>query len=212
MKLLPNNLNWEACVTLKVKVLVAQSCPTLCNPVDCNPPVSSVCGILQARILEWVAMSFSRGSSWLRDQTQVFCIAGRFVYGLSHQGSPCCYFTFGLTSEPGRVPGMLAEARSSSERRLGTPKYASCQGTTILLPFLLALLPKWYDEGLVTRAHTVGVLPERDLRRKLKKPRAFITVSKPVWSLPQRVSLLMLSRTVNKPAFSSGMKYYLFIM
>ena len=42
---------------------VTQSCPTLCDPVDCSPPGSSVHGILQARILEWVAISFSRGSS-----------------------------------------------------------------------------------------------------------------------------------------------------
>ena len=56
---------------------VAQSCPTLCDPVDHSPPGSSVHGILQARILEWVAISFSRGSSWPRDQTQVSCIAGR---------------------------------------------------------------------------------------------------------------------------------------
>ena len=42
---------------------VAQSCPTLCDPVDCSPPDSSIHGILQARILEWVAISFSRGSS-----------------------------------------------------------------------------------------------------------------------------------------------------
>ena len=56
---------------------VAQSCPTLCNPVDCSPQGSSVHGILQARILEWVAISFSRGSSQPRDQTWVSCIAGR---------------------------------------------------------------------------------------------------------------------------------------
>ena len=43
---------------------VAQSCPALCNPVDCSPPGSSVHGILQARVLEWVAISFSRGSAW----------------------------------------------------------------------------------------------------------------------------------------------------
>ena len=56
---------------------VAQSCPTLCDPVDCSPPGSSVHGILQARILEWVAISFSRGSSRPRDRTQVSGIAGR---------------------------------------------------------------------------------------------------------------------------------------
>ena len=42
---------------------VAQSCPALCDPVDCSPPCSSVHGIFQARVLEWVAISFSRGSS-----------------------------------------------------------------------------------------------------------------------------------------------------
>ena len=56
---------------------VAQSCPTLWDPMDCSLPDSSLHGILQARILEWVAISFSRGSSWPRDQTQVSCTAGR---------------------------------------------------------------------------------------------------------------------------------------
>ena len=55
---------------------VAQSCPTLCDPVDCSPPGSSIHGILQARILEWVAISFSRESSQHRDLTQVSHIAG----------------------------------------------------------------------------------------------------------------------------------------
>ena len=54
---------------MKVKVWVAQSCPTLCNPRDCSPPGSSVHGILQARILEWVAIPFSRRSSWPRNWT-----------------------------------------------------------------------------------------------------------------------------------------------
>ena len=56
---------------------VAQSCPTLCDPVDCSLPGFSVHGILQARVLEWVAISFSRGSSQHRDWTQVSRIAGR---------------------------------------------------------------------------------------------------------------------------------------
>ena len=54
----------------KVKVSHT-ACPTLCDPMDCSPPDSSVHGILQARILEWVAISFSSGSSQSRDQTQV---------------------------------------------------------------------------------------------------------------------------------------------
>ena len=56
---------------------VAQSCPTLCDPMDCSLPGSSVHWILQARILEWVAISFAREYSWPRDRTQVSCIAGR---------------------------------------------------------------------------------------------------------------------------------------
>ena len=60
------------------KVLVAQLCPTLCKPMDCGLS-GSVHGILQVRILEWVAIPFSRGSSWPRDWTWVSCIAGRFL-------------------------------------------------------------------------------------------------------------------------------------
>ena len=59
-------------------VLVAQSCPTLCDPMNYSPSGSSVHRILQARTLEWVAMLSSRGSSQPRDRTQVSHIAGRF--------------------------------------------------------------------------------------------------------------------------------------
>ena len=68
------------CVCVCVRALarsVAQLCLTLCDPMDCSLPGSSVHGILQARILEWVAISFSRGSSPPRDQTFISCLAGR---------------------------------------------------------------------------------------------------------------------------------------
>ena len=58
--------------------LVAQSCLILCDPLDYSSPGSSVHGILQERILEWVAIPFSRGSTQLRDKIQVTCSAGRF--------------------------------------------------------------------------------------------------------------------------------------
>ena len=61
-----------------VCVLVTQLCLMLSDPMNCSPPGSSVHGILQAGILEWVAMLSSSGSSQPRDQTWVFCIAGRF--------------------------------------------------------------------------------------------------------------------------------------
>ena len=59
-------------------MLVAQSCLTVCDPMNCSPPGTSVYGILQARIPEWVAMSFSKGSSQPSDQTWISCIAGGF--------------------------------------------------------------------------------------------------------------------------------------
>ena len=74
------------------EVKVAQSCPTLCKPMD-----STVQGILQARILEWVAFPFSEGSSLLRDRTQVSCVScigRRIFYQLSYLGIPThsyCY-------------------------------------------------------------------------------------------------------------------------
>ena len=74
---------------------VAKSYLTLCNLMDCSSSDSSVHGISQARILEWVVISFSRGSSQLRDQTQISCLAGRFfiteppVYIHIHS----CYFS-----------------------------------------------------------------------------------------------------------------------
>ena len=61
-----------------------------CDPMDCSPPGSSVCGIFQARIPKWVAISFSRGFSWLRDQTQVSCVAGGFLTTEPPQ-RPICY-------------------------------------------------------------------------------------------------------------------------
>ena len=65
-------------LNLKVKVLVAQLCPTLCGPMDCSPPGFSVHGISQARLLEWVVISSSGVSSQSRDQTPISCI-GRWI-------------------------------------------------------------------------------------------------------------------------------------
>ena len=68
-----------------MKVSVAQSCLILWDLMDCNSPGSSVQGISQARILEWIAIAFSRGSSWRRDWTLISLIMGMF-------------FTFGATN------------------------------------------------------------------------------------------------------------------
>ena len=61
--------------------LVTDLCPTLCDPMDCSPPGFSVHGILvHSRILKWVAISFSKGSSWLRDWTCISCISRQILY------------------------------------------------------------------------------------------------------------------------------------
>ena len=73
-------------------VLVAQSCPTLCNPTNCSPPSFSVHGILQTRILEWISIPFSRRTSQPRDQTLVSCLAGRFFTVWATGKSPTMEF------------------------------------------------------------------------------------------------------------------------
>ena len=83
-----------------MKVLVTQSCPTLCNPMDCSPPGSSVGGILQAGILEWVAIPISRGSPKLRDWIHGSYIAGRFFTVWATRKTPFLPHS----KEPGQCP------------------------------------------------------------------------------------------------------------
>ena len=71
--------------TIYMCVLVAQSCLTFCDSMECSPLGYSVHGILQAKILEWAAIPFSRGSSGPRDGTQVSSTAGVILHCLSHQ-------------------------------------------------------------------------------------------------------------------------------
>ena len=101
-----------------VCVLVAQLCPTLCDPMDCNPPGSSVHEIFQARILEWVAISFSRGSSQPRDRTRVSCIAGRFFttepQGKPILGKPLHYLIVAIQCQKQEVRSLLPWRFSSS--------------------------------------------------------------------------------------------------
>ena len=77
--------NWSdlaaAAAAMHIHGQSSPSCPTLCNPMNYSPPSYSVHGILQARILQWVAMPSSRGSSRPKDWIWVSCIAGRFFTG-----------------------------------------------------------------------------------------------------------------------------------
>ena len=99
---LPLVIVWYSLMDLccAVLCLVTQSCLTLCDPVDYSPPGSSVLELFQARILEWFAMTISRGSSQPKDRTQVYCIAGRFftswanlILGIYDYKYLSCYVT-----------------------------------------------------------------------------------------------------------------------
>ena len=68
--------------------LVAQSCPTLCDAMDCSLPGSSAHGIFQSRILEWVTTSFFRGSPWSRNWTHISCIGKQILYHWAPREAP----------------------------------------------------------------------------------------------------------------------------
>ena len=110
----------------KVKVLVTQSCPTPWDPMDWSPPGSSVHGIFQARIREWVAISFSRGSFWTKDQTHIswnvrqilyhwatrkakillkthVCMLFHLILTLSHQGFCELFHRIAVTETPSQT-------------------------------------------------------------------------------------------------------------
>ena len=76
---LTTSATWEACSDMNESE-VPQSCPTLCDPMDCSLSGSSTHGVFQARVLEWIAISFSRGSSRPRNQTRVSHIAGFTIW------------------------------------------------------------------------------------------------------------------------------------
>ena len=97
---LPGKISTSSDIQMHAKLL--QSCPTLHNPIDCGPQGPSVHGILQARILEWITISFSRGSSQPRDQTllpYVSCTAGGFFTISTPWGAPRYIYNTTLMAE-----------------------------------------------------------------------------------------------------------------
>ena len=78
------------CVHVHTRTKSLQSWMTFCDPVDCSPPGPSVHGVLQARILEWIAISSSRGPSQLKDRTHVSCI-GKHLFNTEPPGKPDIY-------------------------------------------------------------------------------------------------------------------------
>ena len=122
-----NEVEWKLS-TLWVSE-VAQSCPILCDLMDCSLPGSSVSGIFQARVLEWVAISFSRGTSWPRDWTQASHIVGR-------------HFT---TEPPGKSPVTLRPTKCTSWSLSWSESWATCN-YLFATCLLLRLKAPWGQE------------------------------------------------------------------
>ena len=127
---------------------VTQSCPTLCDPMDCSLPGSSIHGIFQARVLEWVAIAFSRGSSWPRDWTQVSHIAGRcFTVWATREVQTWVWVNPGCWWWTGR-PGVL---QSMGLQRVGYD-WATELNWTYKKPYLKKVLRfkrKWYKMSIL---------------------------------------------------------------
>ena len=112
-------LNWtecwqqhEATDTHTLLVLIAQSCLSLCDPMDCSPPGSSVHGMSQAGILQWLAISFSRASSWARDRICIPCIGRWVLYHWATWKAPRDYTNVQWTSK--KVPDTIRKSKQTN--------------------------------------------------------------------------------------------------
>ena len=138
------------------KKKVAQSCPTLCDPVDCSLPVSSVHGILQERILEWVAIPFSRGSSRSRDRTGVSLIEGRRFALWVISKPPRCGCAWASRLGLGELRWETAAPLGSPAPRRPAPRGRRCFGAVAESPSTAAvwqplsrlfILERWVGTG-----------------------------------------------------------------
>ena len=116
-----------------------QSCTILCN---CNPPSSSVLGIFQARILKWVAISYSRGSSWPRDQTHISCTSCRLGWQvgsipLASPGRPCHWVRPKIKKKKKKRTNLLHEAFHSCS-------CLDCLHFSMTPKHLLSTQPLWH--------------------------------------------------------------------
>ena len=100
-------LRWQilkqTTIFLSMCVLVTQSCLSLCDPRDCSPPGSSVHGIFQARILEWIPIPFSKGVFLTQTSNPGLLHCRQILYHLSHQGSPTMFLKTFANSQRGRT-------------------------------------------------------------------------------------------------------------
>ena len=124
-----------------MKVLVAQSFPTLWDPMDCSLPGFSFHGILQARIQEWVAIPFSRRSSLSSDWTWVSCIAGRFFTIWATREAPLSYWTLKKIRQITALTTLLAvpsQVLHTFQQSFISPRRSCAFFLINFLPFLKA--------------------------------------------------------------------------
>ena len=136
------------------------SCLTVWDPMDCGLPGSSVLGILQARILEWAAISVSRGASWPRDQTQVSCIAGRF-FTIRATREAFSGGGGGLTSYPLCLVQNTYPINICHTEILGTPCGSCFMRIFFLLKLIFLLAYSWFTHifiSLSQRLSSVNIL------------------------------------------------------
>ena len=130
---------------------VAQSCLTLCDTMDCSLSGFSIHGIFQARVLEWVAISFSSGSSWPRDQTWVSCIAGR-------------HFTHWATRE---APGTYDIVSAYIFKALRPDEILFASSYSITQVFNIKMLQGPIFDPLLFFAYTHSFLVQNEARQRL---------------------------------------------
>ena len=107
-------------------VLATKLCPTLWDPTNCSLPVSSIHGIFQASMLEWIAISFSRRYSWPRDWTPVSCIGRQILYRWATREAQLSAFVFYTWEDWPQCHHLTALPFSPGHRQA---KYTSCSFT-----------------------------------------------------------------------------------
>ena len=146
---------------------VAQSCLTLCYSLDWSSPGSSAHGILQARILEWVAIFFSRGSSWPRDQTWVSCVSsitGGFFICWAIRKAPIIieYMPTHLCSPFLPVPrNCSVKDKCASRRSRELDLYPTAESTCG--DSLMNYIPEWTGQEWSVRVWWIGPYDQRDI-------------------------------------------------
>ena len=163
-------------------MLVTQLCPTLCDPIDCSPPGSSVHGTLQARILEWVTMHSSRKSSWPRDWTWNSCFAGRFFIAESLGRPINCFIQAEFF---GKIKELIYFWTAPREKK----KKSEFQGEALFTPFPVIHSTQGFALSIKLWIDMTCAAPEQKILGALQaslRPTVLVSLvrkAQPLWKL-----------------------------